>query len=191
MSRSFYDQYEQFLVEPTAHRYKQIRRLLMQSPAWPIELEPLLTAAQLVDQGQLREAELRLEKLLPSWLLSPRWHFLGEKISVARGDADSGHADRFQMHACLKGIMRTGDGSASSPFLITYPTDPSDILWVLHLKGIHRQMVRSDRGLLEILTCDDGREVWFNCSAFADVDAPVMQVSSAAEMARPSASPSN
>ena len=172
MDHSLYDQYEQFLAEPTAYRYRRVRRLLMQC-CWPVDARSLQEANQLIERAELDEAERLLEMHLPAWLLSPRCHFLAEKIAVGRHDSESEHADRFQMHACLKGILRTGDGSASSPFLVTYPTDAMDVTWALHLNPRSHQMVRADHGCLEIISCDDGRDVWFDCSAFTDADTEV------------------
>ncbi|MEM8680580.1 MAG: hypothetical protein AAGF97_14630 [Planctomycetota bacterium] len=173
MENSLYDQYEQFLAEPTAYRYRRVRRLLMQC-CWPVDPLSLLEAESLIDKDP-HEAERVLEHHLPAWLLSPRWHFLAEKIALLRQDAEAEHADRFQMHACLKGIMRTGDGSASSPFLVTYPTDATDVIWALHLEADGHQRVRAAEGCLEIIRCGDGREVWFDCSAFAAADSALVQ----------------
>ena len=123
------------------------------------ELERLLGA------GEARQVLDRLDALPPSKVLSPRVHQLAAEAAEAAGDVAGGEVERFLFVLCLQGLLATGDGSAAEPYLVCHATDEYDLLEALELEPAGQALVEDNGRLCDVLTCSNGREVWFDVTA--------------------------
>jgi hypothetical protein len=60
--------------------------------------------------------------------------------------------------------LSTGDGTVDRPYLVTYVSDESDLLMATGRRGRQQRLVEGDVGCYDVVTCDDGQEVWFDVS---------------------------
>jgi hypothetical protein len=160
------DELQIFLEAPGARTYRKVREALVDevssqgltdtlSPTALIELTTLAAA------GQFSELLDRADDLQPAWSLSPRVHYLAAVAAEETGETDIAQLERFTFQACLEGILATGNGTAESPYLITYLSDEYDVLGVLGLEPRSQALVDRHGLLCDVVKCLDGEEVWF------------------------------
>jgi len=160
------DELQAFLETPTARTYRQVREVLLEEVAATCSAETL-SASVLVELAELAAADQfyavleRIDELQPAWALSPRVHYLAAVAADEVGDAEGAELERFIFQSCLDGILATGDGTAQSPYLITYSSDVHDVLLALGLEPRSQTLVEQHGLLCDVVRCTDDEEVWF------------------------------
>ena len=159
--RDMQDELQSFLEAPTVGNYRRVREVLLEelsSPPCASELAEMAAASTAGDHVAVLD---RMDDLMPAWSLSPRLHFYAALAAERLGDAELADLERFVFQACLEGLLATGEGTADSPYLITYLSDEYDLLTALGLEPRSQSLV-DRRGLLcDVVKCLDGEEVWF------------------------------
>jgi len=160
------DELQTFLEAPTANHFRRLRdTLLDQSPADGLAAE-LLELASLAAAQDFAAVLDRTEHMHPGWSLSPRIHFYAA-LAAERLDREAAELERFIFQACLEGILATGDGTAESPYLVTYVSDEYDVLAVLGLLPRSQSLIDRAGTLCDVVKCTDGAEIWFELTGLA------------------------
>jgi hypothetical protein len=78
------------------------------------------------------------------------------------GDAAEAELCRFQFQTCLDGLLGTGEGTVTSPYQVLHISDQYDVMHALGLRGQNQHAVQRKRRCLDVISCEDGTEVWFD-----------------------------
>jgi len=157
--------FTQFVESPTRENYLAVRDAVLRRTPLPIQAADLAELMRLLDAEAHREVLERMELLPASKVLSPRVHFLTAEAAEALGDAATGEVERFLFVLCLQGLLATGDGSETAPYAVCHASDEHDLLEVLGCEIAAQALVERDGRLLDVATCSDGRQVWFDTTA--------------------------
>jgi len=157
--------FTQFVESPTRENYLAVRDAVLRRTPLPIQATDLAELMRLLDAEAHQEVLERMELLPASKVLSPRVHFLTAEAAEALGDAATGEVERFLFVLCLQGLLATGDGTATAPYAVCHASDEHDLLEVLGCEIAAQALVERDGRLLDVATCSDGRQVWFDATA--------------------------
>ncbi len=161
VSRDMQAALQSFLEAPTAGNYRRVREVLhdelSSSPA-AAELAEIAAHSNAGDHASVLE---RMDDLMPAWSLSPRLHFYAALAAERLGDVETAELERFVFQACLEGMLATGEGTAESPYSITYLSDEYDLLTALGLEPRSQTMLDRAGLLCDVVKCLDGEEIWF------------------------------
>lgn len=99
----------------------------------------------------------------PNELLSPRYYVLWARLAEKTGRQPEAKAVQMLAARCIQGLLSTGDGAIERPILVTRFTDEDDLV-VLHFKSrvATRERVRRGSHVLDLVTCKDGGELYFD-----------------------------
>jgi len=157
--------FTQFVESPTRENYLAARDAVLRRTPLPIQAADLAELMRLLDAEAHAEVLERMELLPASKVLSPRVHFLTAEAAEALGDAATGEVERFLFVLCLQGLLATGDGTETSPYSVCHASDEHDLLDCLGCEIAAQALVERDGRLLDVVTCSDGRQVWFDATA--------------------------
>jgi hypothetical protein len=153
--------YEQFLESPTRRLFLRLRQQLLRQRAAPIRLEPLVELSAQIREGKLRRAVELADGMSETWLLSPRFHYLRGVAADGLQDTETAELARFEMSACLDGLLATGTGARRQPYIVTYFSDVFDVLTILGTACIQRGGCLNASTPIDVVACDDGIERYF------------------------------
>jgi hypothetical protein len=155
----------QFVESPTRETYLAVREAALAETPLPIAATDLASLADLLEAEAHDELLARIDALPASKVLSPRVHYLAAEAAEALGDLDTVELERFLFVVCLRGLLATGDGTRHAPYSVCHATDEHDLLETSGLAAARQQVVEHEGALCDVVTCTDGREVWFDVSA--------------------------
>ena len=119
----------------------------------------------LLREGKNREVIALVAKSQPNLLLSPRAHRLAAEAVKRLGDPNLAATETAYATRCVDGILATGDGSESRPFLVARMSDEADLLDAKFKTQIDSQglIFRDDQKYDKVLG-RDGNTYWFDVS---------------------------
>ncbi|MDX1945598.1 MAG: hypothetical protein SFU86_09320 [Pirellulaceae bacterium] len=158
-------QFSRFVELPSRENYLAACRAVLRRAELPLVAIDLADLEQLLDAGEFQEVLDRIDSLPASKALSPRVHFFAAEAAEALGDLETGEVERFLFVLCLKGLLATGDGSQSAPYVVCHATDEHDVLEALAHEPAGQTLLADATQMLDMITCTDGRQVWFDVSA--------------------------
>jgi hypothetical protein len=156
--------FTQFVESPSRENYLAVRDAVLRRTPLPIQAADVAELVRLLDAEAHQEVLERMELLPPSKVLSPRIHFLTAEATEALGDVQTGEVERFLFVLCLRGLLATGDGTQSAPYAVCHASDEHDLLEVLGCEIAAQALVERAGRLLDVVTCSDGRQVWFDAT---------------------------
>jgi hypothetical protein len=165
---------ERFVARPTGRNYLRVRSLILRAANErrecrdPLESQELTALETLFAQRQFAALRESMESMLPAWSLSPRFYWLGSAAALELQDQEGAEVDRYLYQICLRGLLATGSGSYEAPYWITYASDAEELLHRLGLQREKGALVRSPHGLCQVLSCQNGRELWCTLAAHSD-----------------------
>lgn len=163
MSRStIAGRFSRFIERPTLRRYLAVRELIVADTRFDPYAEDLERIQAWFAADDFAAAIDGCEACQPLWCLSPRLHFFRGVSAAELGQRRLADEERSVMQACLQGLVATGEGSVDKPFRVTYLSDEYDLLRSLGSDVRSQQLVESDHGCCDVLTCHDGTEYWFD-----------------------------
>jgi hypothetical protein len=169
VSKGMQRQFTRFVESPSRDNYLAVRKAVMRTTPLPIEATQLAELVRLLDADEFQEVLDRIELLPATKVLSPRVHFLAAEAADGLGDGDSCELERFLFVLCVQGLLATGDGSAAAPYCVCNASDELDVLEVCGHELAATALVEHEGKLCDVVTCADGRRVWFDVTAiFAD-----------------------
>jgi hypothetical protein len=151
-----------FVDQPSRKTYLAVRDAVLRAAPLPLEATDLADLERLLESGQARQVLDRLDALPPSKVLSPRVHLLAAEAAEAVGDVAGGEVERFLFVLCLQGLLATGKGTRTDPYLVCHATDEYDVLEALDLQPARQSLIEDQGRLCDMLICANGREVWFD-----------------------------
>ena len=137
----------------------------MRATPLPMHATDLADLERLLDDESYQEVLDRIDALPASKALSPRVHFLAAEAAEALGDLETGEVERFLFVLCLRGLLATGDGSQTAPYVVCHATDEHDILEALAHEPAGQSLIADSSRMLDVVTCTDGRQFCFDVSA--------------------------
>jgi hypothetical protein len=158
-------QFTRFVDTPSRENYLAVRTAVLRRTLLPIETTQLADLVRLLDAGEFQEVLDRVELLPASKVLSPRVHFLAAEAADGLGDGETCELERFLFVLCLQGLLATGDGTAAAPYSVCHASDELDLLEVGGHEYAAQALVEHEGKLCDVVTCADGRRVWFDVSA--------------------------
>ncbi len=184
------DLYREFLVQPTADRYRAATLAIATEPG--SSAPSLLTLEQAFIEGQFETVSTLARQWTRHFALSPHFHRLAAIAALELGDADDAELERFTSAACLEGILNSGDGSDANPYLIADRADAQEVLTKLGLKSIRQSRIENENVLCDVFeVCARNkatREIWFTYAAVKEnreTIAPVTQSTAKSKSRRP------
>jgi hypothetical protein len=154
-------QLEQFLSRPSAEGYLRVRARLLARRRRP-PATALWELTELFSDGRFAEVRSEMEKLFPLWALSPRLYWIGSAAALELGDISAAELDRFLYQSCLEGILATGQGRRSDPYVITYASDLAVVLDHLGVTAQKQRLIRGPQGLCDVAEIGSRRRLWFH-----------------------------
>ena len=174
------------MEKPTPANLEAVRGLLLADRSYKPYSDDLSQLKNLLHEGKNQEVIALLLKSQPNLLLSPQSHRLAAEAAKRMGDANLAAKETLLATRCEEGILATGDGSESHPFLITRMSDETDLLNAKFETQIANQglVFREDRKSDRVLG-KDGRTYWFDVSMPVDranvvaIESPVAMAAAA------------
>jgi|GEM_PF-564825 hypothetical protein len=157
-------EFDAFIASVAAEDYRRLRSTIVALPGYNPYSTDLETIEALVENGSRDEAKDLLEASFPNLLLSPQAHLLASQIARADGDEELAAIEGLYAVICLEGILRSGDGNSSQPYLVTRPSDEYDLLVYLDKRVTGQRLKQQGDRQFELLVLDDGSEIWFDVS---------------------------
>jgi tetratricopeptide (TPR) repeat protein len=153
------------LEKPTSANLQAVRAILVADRAYNPYSDDLTRLNKLFQAGKNQEVIELLVKSQPNLLLSPRAHRLAAEAAQRIGDKNVAATESVFATRCLDGILATGDGSESRPFLIARPSDEADLLDARFKTRIASQgLIFRDDMKHDKIIGKDGQTYWFDVS---------------------------
>lgn len=165
-----------FALQPSKATYLAVRDAVLRESPLPIVTADLAELDRLLDQEEYDAVLDRIDALPISKVLAPRVHYLAAEAAAARRDVATVELERSLFVLTLQGLLATGDGTRDNPYTVCHATDEYDVLAALGREPAGQTLVESEGRLLDVLTCDDGREVWFDVTAMLTRPTPTRTV---------------
>ncbi|MCI0361294.1 MAG: DUF4919 domain-containing protein [Planctomycetaceae bacterium] len=157
--------FTQFVESPTRENYLAVRDAVLRRTPLPIQAADLAELVRLLEAEAYEEVLARVELLPASKVLSPRVHYITAEAAEALGDEETGELARMLFVLSLRGLLATGDGTEAAPYAICHASDEHDLLDCLGREFASQALVERDGRLFDVVTCADGRQVWFDATA--------------------------
>jgi hypothetical protein len=158
-------QFSRFVESPSRKHYLAVRDAVLRSTPLPLAASDLAELVRLLEAGDYRQVLERIDLLPPSKVLSPRIHFLAAEAAEGLGDERTGEVERYLFVICLKALLATGDGTEAAPYSVCHATDEHDILEAGGHEPAAQCLVNREGRLCDVVTCADGRQLWFDVTA--------------------------
>ena len=156
------DELVQFIQSPDKETYLSFRAQLIASDQYDPYSDEINTAGELYEQQKVAEARDMLQDAMGNLILSPRAHMLLGFLHHKCGDEQGAEAEMMIGHACIAGILSTGDGSADKPYIVVRTSDEYDVL-EYHEKQLKQQsLTQKDDKHFDMIECTDGSVYWFD-----------------------------
>jgi hypothetical protein len=151
-----------FVEQPCKATFLAARDAVLRRSPLPLVSAEIAELDRLLEHDEHEALRDRLDALPPSKVLSPRIHYLAAEAADALGDENDGELERLLFVLTLQGLLATGDGSRTNPYVVCHPTDEYDVLAALGHEAAGQSLVEQSGRLYDILVCSDGREVCFD-----------------------------
>lgn len=152
----------QFIQSPDRDSYLAFRAKLVASDGYEPYSDEIHTAGELYEQQKIDDARKTIQKAMGNLILSPRAHqflgFLHHKL----GNEQAAQMEMMIGHACIEGILATGDGSANNPYIVSRTSDEHDVIEYLDKQLKQQSLTLKDDKHLDLIQCTDGSEYWFD-----------------------------
>ena len=157
-------QFTRFVESPSRKNYLAVRDAVLKVTPLPMGAAELAEVAALLEAGAYQDVLDRIDLLPASKVLSPRIHYLAAEAADGLGDDRASELERFLFVLCLKGLLATGEGTQAAPYSICHVTDEHDLLEAGGHQPAAQSLVAHEGRWCDVVTCADGREVWFDVS---------------------------
>jgi hypothetical protein len=153
---------QQYLAEPTAERFMNLRAAVAESPGYAPYSSNLEGGWELFEEGQFEEAKSFLLSVLPNWILNPGIHKMLSFAWHKLGEEETAQYEFALAMAMVNGILSTGDGTKAQPYLVLHTKDEYDLLEYLGKRSVEQSVVEHGEEYYDRQTCGDGSEIWFD-----------------------------
>ena len=119
--------FERFVDSPTPKRFRELQQAIIAGPDYDPMSDDLRRLSHHFHSKRFESVLIAAEMLYPQWQLSPMFHYLVGNAALEVGETSQAEAEKHASRICLEQLFDSGDGSANSPFRITYLSDEQDI----------------------------------------------------------------
>jgi hypothetical protein len=151
-----------FIKSPNRESYMAIRTALISSEQYSPYSNEMESIDELLDAGKLEEAREKLSSSIPNLLLSPRAYMMFSFIEEKLQNEENAEAERYIAATCCEGILATGDGTESNPYIVVRPSDEYDVIQYLGKQVIGQSLIKDSEHSFDLIDCDDGSKLWFD-----------------------------
>jgi hypothetical protein len=156
------DVFLEYLRKPNLQSFLAVRKVVVENPDYQPYSEDLEELDEFIDAEQYQAVLDLLPSMLPNLMLSPRLHLMLAYTHRRLGDEESANMESAVARACVEGILMTGRGTKTEPWLVTRTSDEYDVLMFIDRKMENQALVQEGDRVLDCLTGDDGKESWFD-----------------------------
>jgi UDP-N-acetylglucosamine transferase subunit ALG13 len=156
------DELIQFVQSPDRRNYLAFREKVIASTEYQPYSDEFEVASELFEQHKIEEAKEMLLNAMSNLVLSPRAHQLIGFLYHKLGDDESAQMEMMISHACIEGILASGDGSENDPYIVTRTSDEYDILEHLDKELKQQSLAHKGERHLDLVECTDGSAYWFD-----------------------------
>ena len=142
--------------------FEGLRQSIIRSDLYRPYSHDLNTIERLIEEELYGLARTQIDESMPNLLLSPRAHEMLARVAAAQDDGELVEEASNAALMCLEAIAASGDGSRERPFRVLRTSDEYDLLDYLHAAMEKQQVVHVRQRHYDVLTCEDGRELWFD-----------------------------
>jgi hypothetical protein len=167
-----HNELQAFLEHPTSRNYRKVRDAILRDPEFRCGGLEMAEVAELCQRGCFARAQVKIAELMPDWALSPRIHFYAAWAARELGDQQEAELEQFLLSSCVQGLLGSGDGSKSHPYLVSQTADVYDVLQALGQRPCRQMLVERGAGRFDVVVCDDGSEIWFDVTDLLRPDIP-------------------
>ena len=159
------DLLERYLEERSPEGFMQLREAVAASPDYvPYGTSPE-SVLSTVEEDDYEKAKVALLGIVRGCLLNPGIHTLLAFVYHKLGDEVAANIE-FELGArCLEGILSTGSGEETHPYLVLHTADEYDVLEHLGKKSLNQALVLAttpQRKAYDRHDCEDGVTLWFD-----------------------------
>ena len=155
------DLFRRFLESPNRESYMAVRSALVSSEYYDPYSRETDAIEDLLEAGKLEAARERIFAAMPNLLLSPSVHFMLSFIAQSSQHQERAKLEEFIAVACCEGILSTGEGTKSEPYVVVRISDEYDILRYLGRQFRSQALIHDGDSHFDLLECD-GSELWFD-----------------------------
>ena len=165
------DPFFRFLKEPTQENFLAVREIVLKHPSYMPYNKDLEEAANKLESQDWQGFIDAGQRLVPNYLLSPRFHLMRSYALKQIGDEESSEMEAAMCMICFEGIRGTGDGSLEKPWLVLRTLDEYDVLEQLGKTPKGQSLLKKNDRTVDRMECEDGEVFWFDITdAFAKLD---------------------
>jgi hypothetical protein len=164
-------QLEAFFARPTRARHRAARKAICTVSPVPPSAEDFSRLDQLLKNKAYEQARLLIDQLPPLAALSPRVHAIAAETARQLGDEEDAALEHFLEAACLEGLLASGNGTKSQPYVVCCRMDEFDVLSALGESPQAQRVVRAGDRICDVILCENGRKVWFDASLLVPLSA--------------------
>lgn len=161
------DQFTEFLDRPGAETYLALRDVIYASDVFDMNSDALLRLESAVRDERFEDVPEIQQALMPNFLLSMRAHLLLAQVAAHNNDEVREKSETRMAEACIFGLRSTGDGSPVKPYHAMHPADGYDLALALNNDVIEQDSREMGGTLFDVLTCNDGSEIWIDMTRSA------------------------
>lgn len=155
MQEDFFD----FVKEPTKENFLKARKYVMENTNFNPYSSDLDKLVELLDAADYDGA---IEYKSINTVLSPRAHAMKRFAATKKGDDMSANAEHLLYVRITEGLLSTGDGSKSNPYMVTQITDERDIIQYLEQDVESQQLIKEDGKSIDRLITTKGDHFYFD-----------------------------
>lgn len=159
-----HDEFVAFLKAPGKETFLAVRALIAASEGFDPYSRELDQAIELLQAERYADCTEALRAGMPGLLLSPRAHLIFGMAAKVSGDQEQSEFEYYVASTCVEGILSTGNGSATSPYLVLRTSDEYDVLEYLEKEFSGQTLAEYEGKHYDIIKCTDGTEYCFDIS---------------------------
>ncbi len=163
MQGSIIIQLEHFFEKQSPENFINLREAVAASPDYaPYASNYMDKVYALLEQEQFEEAKNHLMTVMANWILNPGIHTLASFVFQKLGRDNDARFEYGVSQLFLEGILSTGDGSETRPYLVLHTADEYDVLAHFDRKSQKQALVEKEGRHYDRQECQDGSQIWFD-----------------------------
>ncbi len=152
-----------YVTEPSKENYMQMFEIVTTADFYSPYSQEINHAMSILSEKNDVAAALKVALTsMPNQILSPKAHLIIGYLLDQAGHKDEATAEAQFSMACLVGILNSGDGSETAPYIVSRVSDEYDVLEQLEKEYQMRSVFEKNEREFDVITCTDGSEIWFD-----------------------------
>lgn len=157
-----YEKVFEFLSDPTRETFLKCRELVINDPEYDPYSEDTGNIQKLLNEEKFQEV---VKYVNVNILLSPSVHIFKYFAYKELGDEKAMNIEMTIAQIIFECIEKTGDGTEDSPYIITRISDERDLIrYHFNKEDTMQRLVKGEDKIMDVLTLNDGSEVYFDIS---------------------------